>query len=165
MHVPPAKHSYVWLPRKWDHRIDIQTDRYTDARQSVPYVPLCFAGQHKNRPLIHHKVPKNKLKYIYVSLNAIHSSGQWSVNWQVDGQFLFLTMDTLQDKTCVLRNTDAPGGNKVQIWQKSLSPKFWPCPNLRGMWCQWSVSNPYMNLQSKFGYCIISQTLNIALYV
>ena len=23
-----------------------------------------------------------------------------------------------------LRNTDAPGGNKVKIWQKSLSPIF-----------------------------------------
>ena len=27
-----------------------------------------------------------------------------------------------------LWNTDAPGGNKVKIWQKSLSPTFWPCP-------------------------------------
>ena len=40
MHVSPAKHSYVWLPRKCDYR----TDRQTDARQSDPYVPLCFAG-------------------------------------------------------------------------------------------------------------------------
>ena len=25
---------------------------------------------------------------------------------------------------------------------KSLSPKFWPHLTLRGMWCQWGVSNP-----------------------
>ena len=41
-----------------------------------------------------------------------------------------------------LWNTDAPGGNKVKIWQKSLSPTFWPRPIPRGMWCQWSVRNP-----------------------
>ena len=28
----------------------------------------------------------------------------------------------------VLWNTDAPGGNKVKLWQKSLSPTFWPHP-------------------------------------
>ena len=27
-----------------------------------------------------------------------------------------------------LWNTEAPGGNKVKIWQKSLSPTFWPRP-------------------------------------
>ena len=36
-------------------------------------------------------------------------------------------------------------------------------PNPKGMWCQWCVSNPYLNLQSKFGYCTTTQTLNIAL--
>ena len=40
MHVSPAKHSYAWLPRKCDYR----TDGQTDAGQSDPYVPLCFAG-------------------------------------------------------------------------------------------------------------------------
>ena len=27
-----------------------------------------------------------------------------------------------------LWNMDAPGGNKVKLWQKSLSPTFWPAP-------------------------------------
>ena len=44
------------------------------------------------------------------------------------------------NKTC-LWNTDAPGGNKVKIWQKYLSPTFWPRPTPRGMWCQWCVRN------------------------
>ena len=44
MHVSPAKHSYAWLPRKRDFRTDTQTDGQTDAGQSDPYVPLCFAG-------------------------------------------------------------------------------------------------------------------------
>ena len=61
-----------------------------------------------------------------------------------------------------LRNTDAPGGKKVKIWQKSVSPTFCP-PHPRGMWCHWSVRNSSMNLQSNFGYSIITQTLNIAL--
>ena len=45
MHVSPAKHSYMYarLPRKCDYR----TDRRTDAGQSDPYVPLCFAGDTK----------------------------------------------------------------------------------------------------------------------
>ena len=30
-------------------------------------------------------------------------------------------------------NTDAPGSNKVKIWQKSLSPIFWPRPT-PGAW-------------------------------
>ena len=64
MHVFPAKHSYVWLPRKCDfrtdrrrtkwslcaamlrsrHKCDYRTDTQTDAAQSDPYVSLCFAG-------------------------------------------------------------------------------------------------------------------------
>ena len=51
MHVSRAKHSYAWLPRKCDYRTDThthtQTDRQTDARQSDPFVPLCFAGDTK----------------------------------------------------------------------------------------------------------------------
>ena len=68
-----------------------------------------------------------------------------------------------KEKDMCLWNTDAPGGNKVKIWQKSLCPTFWSCPTPRGMWCQWSVRNQWMNLQSKFGYMyfITSQTLNI----
>ena len=31
---------------------DIRTDRQTDAGQSDPYMPLCFAGDTKNMPLI-----------------------------------------------------------------------------------------------------------------
>ena len=46
---------------------------------------------------------------------------------------------------------------------KSLSPTFWSCLTPRGTWCQWSVSDPKMKVQSKFDYCIITQTLNIAL--
>ena len=48
MHVSPAKHSYAWLPRKRDYRTDTHTDGQTDARESDPYVPLCFAGDTKN---------------------------------------------------------------------------------------------------------------------
>ena len=48
MHVSPSKYSYAWLPRKCDYRTDghtdTKTDRQTDAGQSDPYVPLCFAG-------------------------------------------------------------------------------------------------------------------------
>ena len=51
MDVSPAKHSYAWLPRKRDYRIDTrmdgQTDGQTDAGQSDPYVPICFAGDTK----------------------------------------------------------------------------------------------------------------------
>ena len=45
MHVLPTKHNYAWLTRKCDYRTDIhtdgRTDRWTDAGQSDPYVPLC----------------------------------------------------------------------------------------------------------------------------
>ena len=43
MHVLPAKHSYAWLPRKYDYRTDTQTD----AGQSDPYVPLMLHRRHK----------------------------------------------------------------------------------------------------------------------
>ena len=42
---------------------------------------------------------------------------------------------------------------------RGASPTSWPRPTPRGRWCQWSVSNPKMNLQSKFGYCMTTQTL------
>ena len=44
MHVSPAKHSYAWLSRKFDYWTDRHTHTQTDAGQSDPYVPLCFAG-------------------------------------------------------------------------------------------------------------------------
>ena len=37
-------------------------------------------------------------------------------------------------------------------------------PHPRGMWCQWSVRNPLMNLPSKFGFCIIIQTDQSLIY-
>ena len=48
MHVSPAKHSYAWLSRKCDYRTDRHTHTQTDAGQSDPYVPLCFAGDTKS---------------------------------------------------------------------------------------------------------------------
>ena len=53
LHVSPAKHSYAWLPRKCDYHdyqesvTTRQTHGQTDAGQSDPYVPLCFAGDTK----------------------------------------------------------------------------------------------------------------------
>ena len=47
MHVSPAKHSYAWLSRKCDYRTDRRTHTQTDAGQSDPYVPLCFADDTK----------------------------------------------------------------------------------------------------------------------
>ena len=41
MHALPVKHSYAWLPKVW------LLDRHTDAGQSDPFVPLCFAGDTK----------------------------------------------------------------------------------------------------------------------
>ena len=49
MHVSPAKQSYAWLPRKSDYWTDRKTDGQTDAGQSDPYVPLCFAGDTTSR--------------------------------------------------------------------------------------------------------------------
>ena len=50
MHVSSVKHSYVWLPRKCDYQKSVttgQTHKQTDARQSDPYMRLCFAGDTK----------------------------------------------------------------------------------------------------------------------
>ena len=44
MHVPPAKHRDVQLPRKCDYQTD--ADGHTD-RQCDPYDSLCFAGDSK----------------------------------------------------------------------------------------------------------------------
>ena len=53
MHVSPAKHSYAWLPRKCDRQTDRQTEGQTDARQSYPYMTLCFAGDTLNGRVVH----------------------------------------------------------------------------------------------------------------
>ena len=49
MHVSPAKHSYVWLPRKCDYRTDRHTHGQTDRRRTK--WSLCAAmlrRRHKN---------------------------------------------------------------------------------------------------------------------
>ena len=51
MHVSPEKYSYVWLPRKCDYQESVTTGQ-TDAGQSDPYVPLCFAGDTKTNEII-----------------------------------------------------------------------------------------------------------------
>ena len=65
-----------------------------------------------------------------------------------------------------LWNMDAPG-NKVQIEiRQNLSKSYiftLPIPGACDVSKVWSIPISYMNLQSKFGYCIISQTLKIAL--
>ena len=62
MHVSPAKHSYARLPRKCDYWTDAHTHRrmdgQKDARQSDPYVPLCFAGDTKTTLLILYVIKK-----------------------------------------------------------------------------------------------------------
>ena len=55
-----------------------------------------------------------------------------------------------------------PPWQQSQSMAKSVSSTFWPHPTLRGRRCQWDVCNPKMNLQSKFGYCIATQNLNVA---
>ena len=47
-----------------------------------------------------------------------------------------------------LWNMDAPGGNQDQIWQKSLSPIFWPPPPVLGTFYL-SIINLYI-IQGKF---------------
>ena len=47
MHVSPAKDSYICMrdyQESMNGETDGRTDRQTDAGQSDPYVPLCFAG-------------------------------------------------------------------------------------------------------------------------
>ena len=44
--MSPAKHSLACLPRKMTTgQTERQTDGQTDAGQSDPYVPLCFADK------------------------------------------------------------------------------------------------------------------------
>ena len=43
------RNSYAWLSRKCDYRTDRHTHTQTDAGQSDPYVPLCFAGDTKRK--------------------------------------------------------------------------------------------------------------------
>ena len=59
----------------------------------------------------------------------------------------------------------SPAGNKVKIWQNSLSPTFFTLSHPKGhvMSAKWNEPIDDLNLQSKFGYCIVIQTFNIAL--
>ena len=63
-----------------------------------------------------------------------------------------------------LWNTDAPGGNKVQLWQKSLSPTFWPCPTPQGRVMSVKCEQPldeltvqvwYLYHHPNFKYCTL----------
>ena len=59
-----------------------------------------------------------------------------------------------------LRKTDAPGSNKVKIWQNLFVLHF-DSPQRYVM--SGKCEQPFKNLQSKFGYCMTTPTLNIAL--
>ena len=49
MHVSPAKHSFVWLPRKCDYRTDTQTDGRTDrCRTKWSLCAAMLRKRHKN---------------------------------------------------------------------------------------------------------------------
>ena len=61
--------------------------------------------------------------------------GVLSEGWVIHGQHKLLhpTLDfsrwwQFEEKNMCLWNTDAPSSNKVKLWQKSLSPTFWPHP-------------------------------------
>ena len=69
--------------------------------------------------------------------------------------FSWIITDIKQD--VFLWNMDAPTGKKVKICKSYIFIPSTP----REIWCQWSVHNPYMNLQSKFGYCITTQVLHL----
>ena len=60
----------------------------------------------------HKDIPKDYQKYVFVKYNA--------------------PVAKQSELDMCLWNTDAPGGNKVQLWQKSLSPTFWPRPTPQG---------------------------------
>ena len=61
-----------------------------------------------------------------------------------------------------VKQSDAP--QAATKW-KSKSTTFWPNPVPKGMWCQWSVSNPKMNLQSNIGNCMSNQIFFMSIYV
>ena len=97
------------------------------------------AGFNSSRIFV--KMKSTWLKKVFETLKHViwkkHVSNLCMLSKSNDIYWAYITVN----KTW-LWNTDAPGGNKVQIWQKSQSPSFWPRPTPRGMWCQWSVRNP-----------------------
>ena len=51
-----------------------------------------------------------------------------------------------------LWNTDAPGGNKVKLWQKSLSPTIWPRSTPGG----WDVSEVWGTLKWTYSPSLVT---------
>ena len=79
MHVPPAKHSYAWLPRKCDYRTDTHTHGQTDTGQSDPYVPLCFAGDTTRSTVkVNGKCAKDKCFSIYLAFAKDYQKQPWT---------------------------------------------------------------------------------------
>ena len=58
----------------------------------------------------------------------------------------------LQKLDMCLWNTDAPGGKKVKIWQKSLSPTFWPHPTPG----EWDVSEVWGPLRWTYSPSLVT---------
>ena len=81
MHESPAKHSYAWLPRKCDYRTDAQTD----AGQSDPYVPLCFAGDPKKYPCMCLLLVciKDKLVLLLDKAGYVSQETETKVHWHL----------------------------------------------------------------------------------
>ena len=84
--------------------------------------------------------------------------GEITCHIRQNGCFLW---NEVSNKLDVFMKHGCPRRQQSQNMAKPASPTFWPHP--WDMGCRWSVSKLYMNLQSKFGYCMTTTTLNIAL--
>ena len=70
MHVSPVKHSYLWLPKKCDHRTDTQTDEWTDRRRTK--WSLCAAMLRRR-----HKNWVNNTGYLFLDFLNIKVLNSW----------------------------------------------------------------------------------------
>ena len=81
MHMSPAKHSYAWLPRKYDYRTDRHTDGRTDRRRTK--WSLCAAmlrRRHKNVYLLSMLQCLKMIRETIIS--RLGSYSQYKVRWK-----------------------------------------------------------------------------------
>ena len=107
----------------------------------------------------------NKFSLLYIK-SKIEKVPRDILKKQITQYFKYIALQIKKDlDNHVFVKHGYPRQQQSENLAKSLSPTFLLCHTPRDLWCQWSVSNPQMNLESNFGYFMTKQTLNIALYM
>ena len=118
---------------------------------------------HHATPIVYAALKLHRFLWIFTLWHKKYKIAQWNEEQLKDLHKISPIVYKLQRSRFVKGTWMSPAAIKLKSGKIFKSHILTP-PHPRAMWRQGSVRNPWMNLQSKFGYCKTTQTLNIALF-